>query len=374
MRFSVRLLSFLLIACSRAPQSSTALKGNAAQDWQSDIGVPVLCYHQIVTDEQYRKKPNAFQVTVAQFREQIEWLAENKFYTISPTDLLAYTKGEKKLEFAQRRPIVITFDDGNDDFVNHAQKILEQHSYKGVLFIYPSYIMAHKKRSLTWQEIRRVQEQGHYVESHTLWHPKLTTMSEKEQRLQFTDSMRILNEKGGAHVKHLAYPFGLYNSASAKLLQETGYLSAHTTFPGGNQVGEDAFHLRRYLIVKSDSLKTFARRTLQRSLPLGYVDVEPGQIYSSDREITLKIPPNLKPEGLKVRIFSTPQDFTYNQDGTLQISIRLAKKKKVSVLEVVYREKGIDYLANALLNHKRAKNEHDGEKKSRKKKRRSEEV
>lgn len=338
--------------------------------WREDLGVPVLCYHQIVTDEQYRERPTPYAVTVSQFREQMEWLSENNFYTILPDDLLAYVQGKKKLDFTGgKRPIVVTFDDGNNDFVNYAQKVMDKYNYKGVLFIYPTYIIAHKKRSLTWAQINAVREAGHAIESHTMWHPMLSTMTDDEQRAQFVDSKKMLDQKGGAQVKHLAYPFGIHTSASVRLLKEVGYASAYTTFHGGNQVGEHPYLLRRFLIVKSDNDKLFAQKTLARSLPYRIIGSEPGAILESETTLRYQLPAKLNKESFKVRVFSTPQNFEYDaKSGEMAVTVR-PSKKRLSVLEIVYKENGVEYRANALLNHKRgATLGQEGEKKPRKKK------
>jgi peptidoglycan/xylan/chitin deacetylase (PgdA/CDA1 family) len=347
-----------------APVSSPA-----SGDWRSDVGVPVLCYHQIVTEEKYRERPTPYAVTTNQFRKQMAFLAENNFYTILPDELLAYVRGQKKLEFNGKRPIVLTFDDGNNDFVDHAQKVLDKHGFKGVLFIYPTYIFAHKPRSLTWAQINAVRKAGHAIESHTMWHPMLSTMTDAEQKAQFVDSKRNLDEKGGANVKHLAYPFGIYNSSSLRILKEVGYESAGTTFHGGNQVGENPYLLRRYLIVKGDSEKVFEQKTLARSIPLGYLNSEPGGVIEGPTALKFKLPPDLKSENFKVRVFSTPREFEYEpKSGGMTVHV-VPSKKRLSVLEIVYKENGVEYRANALLNHKRGAASEEPEKKTKKKKR-----
>lgn len=334
-------------------------------NWRDDVGVPVLCYHQIVTEEQYRERPTPYAVTVEQFKAQMQWLAEHKFYTILPDELLLYVKGEKKIDFTDsRRPIMLTFDDGNNDFIRHAQKVLDRHNFKGVLFIYPTYILARKERSLTWQEIQNIRRAGHAIESHTMWHPMLNTLTDKEQRAQFADSKKLLDEKAKANVRHLAYPFGIYTAASIKILKETGYQSAYTTFHGGNQVGEHPYLLRRYLIVKSDNEKIFAQKTLARSLPLRLINSEPGAVVAGPTELAFRVPAQLDRNALRVRVFSTPQRFNYDpKTGNLFVAFK-PSKKQISVLEILYREKGVEYRANALFNHRQPAFPNSGEQKS----------
>lgn len=327
--------------------------GEISANWRTDIGVPVLCYHQIVTTEQYRERPTPYAVTVDEFRAQMEYLATNNFYTISSDDLLAYVKGEKSLDFSDgKRPIVLTFDDGNNDFVNYAQPILNKHKFKGVLFIYPTYIIARKKRALTWTQVQEVSKAGHAIESHTMWHPMLSTMNEKEQLGQFVDSQKTIQKRAGVRVSQLAYPFGIYNSETIPLLQRAGYTAAYTIFHGANHVGENPYLLKRFLVTKGDNGKSFAQKTLAHSLPFKNVDSEPGAIINSEKTLSFQIPKGLAVNNLKVRVYSTAQAFRYNaQTGNLVVDFK-PSKKRLSILEVLYKENGIEYRANALFNHK----------------------
>ncbi|HRP70417.1 MAG TPA: hypothetical protein PLY93_12870, partial [Turneriella sp.] len=78
-------------------------------------------------------------------------------------------------------------------------------------------------------------------------------------------------------------------------------------------------------------------------------------ILDGPRELRLKIPKDLTRENLKVRIFSTAQQFNYTQQDGVLIVHAIPSKKALSVLEVVYKEDGKEYRANVLLNHKRDK-------------------
>src|SRR3989442_5099768 len=71
-----------------------------------DHGIPVLIYHEIVTDG---RAPGETVIHVDRFREQMKWLHEHAYTTLSLSELEDIVK--------QRRPIpdkavVLTFDDG----------------------------------------------------------------------------------------------------------------------------------------------------------------------------------------------------------------------------------------------------------------------
>ncbi|HUM66830.1 MAG TPA: polysaccharide deacetylase family protein, partial [Chitinophagaceae bacterium] len=66
-------------------------------------------------------------------------------------------------------------------------------------------------------------------QSHTRFHPILTTCTEAEVRAELMESRQELQEKTGKPVFHFAYPNGDYSPREIRLLKEAGYKSARTT-------------------------------------------------------------------------------------------------------------------------------------------------
>lgn len=57
----------------------------------------------------------------------------------------------------------------------------------------------------------------------------------------------------GKKVRFFAYPFGAYDSDLIEYLQDTGYIAAFTTHPGGNVRGDNPYLLKRMMILNQDS-------------------------------------------------------------------------------------------------------------------------
>ncbi|HET9661500.1 MAG TPA: SH3 domain-containing protein, partial [Thermomicrobiales bacterium] len=90
--------------------------------------VPVLMYHSI------QEHGAEYQVTAAQLEEQLQWLSQNGYESITSADLIAWmTYGTPLPE----KPVIISIDDGNStDWL--FLELLERYGFEGV-FSLPNY-------------------------------------------------------------------------------------------------------------------------------------------------------------------------------------------------------------------------------------------
>ncbi|HYF54897.1 MAG TPA: polysaccharide deacetylase family protein [Salinarimonas sp.] len=92
------------------------------------------------------------------------------------------------------------------------------------------------ERCLALDEIAALAgEPGLAVGAHTLTHPRLATLDERDARLEIAGSRAALETRLGQPVRHLAYPVGDPTSAGPRefrLAQEAGFVTAVTTRPG----------------------------------------------------------------------------------------------------------------------------------------------
>src|SRR5262249_49940786 len=73
---------------------------------------------------------------------------------------------------------------------------------------------------LTWDQARRMGQAGMSIGSHTCTHPRLSRLSEAEQRTELVASKARLGHELGRPVETIAYPFGVadaFNEATKRL-------------------------------------------------------------------------------------------------------------------------------------------------------------
>ena len=227
-------------------------------------GIPVLIYHEIVTDD---RGPGETVIHIDRFREQMKWLHGHAYTTLSLSELEDIVK--------QRRPIpdkavVLTFDDGWRSGLL-AVPVLEAYGFKATFLIIagPRGI---GDPYLTWDEVRRLDQHPLFdVESHTFSHPwdrhdNLVTWVEgrtgnkgpADALFELTESKRLLEQQLQHPVQVLAWPCGWYNDKLTILARRAGYNLLLSAEDGLNVPGGKLDHIHRTFVDGACDLEAFA--------------------------------------------------------------------------------------------------------------------
>lgn len=198
------------------------------------VGVPILAYHQI------NDGPEIYSVSPTEFDQQLRYLQEQGYTTVSLAEMAAAFQGQASLP---AKPIVITFDDGYQDNYTTALPILAKYNMKATVFVIagsvgqPSY--------LTWEEIAAMQAQHTEIGAHTVNHLALRELPLDKQVQEITVSRQILAQHLGTPIDFMAYPFGKYDPALFTSLAQAGYRGACAAKPGLNVPGSNPYTLNR---------------------------------------------------------------------------------------------------------------------------------
>ncbi|POP41996.1 hypothetical protein CHU33_20660 [Superficieibacter electus] len=242
----------------------------SALDAQPDNGIPVITYHHILRDEENtRFRHTSTTTSVRAFSNQMTWLRDSGYTTLSMYQLEGYVRNKINLP---ARAVVITFDDGLKSVSRYAYPILKQYGMKATAFIISSRIKRYPQK---WEpkalqfmsiselnEIRDVfdfQSHTHFlhrVDGHR--RPILLSRSEHNILFDFQHSRRALAQFN-PHVLYLSYPFGGYNALAVNAAKNAGFQMAVTTVRGKVKPGDNPFLLKRLYILRTDSLETMAR-------------------------------------------------------------------------------------------------------------------
>lgn len=192
------------------------------------VRVPILMYHYVRTVSR-AADPLGFglSVTPSDFAAQMDWLVAQGFHPINLGGLNAYLAGTANLP---ARPVVLTFDDGYQDFYTAAWPVLRAHGFTAVSFIITNRIGT--AGYMTAGEILALDRAGVQIGCHTVSHPDLATLRAAQVRFQVTRSEQVLTGLLGHPVPDFAYPSGRYNQGVIESLIAAGYRDAVTTQPG----------------------------------------------------------------------------------------------------------------------------------------------
>lgn len=204
----------------------------------AEPGVIILEYHTVLDNPQDDGKK--YNVTLNEFREQLSYLKENGYETISMRDFVLAKKGKLTLP---EKPIILTFDDGYQNNYDNMLPILEEFSMKATVYVVTNDIG--KEGYLTYDELFDMQKRGVELGSHTANHLPLTTLSAEKQESEIKLSKLMLEWKGLDTIYTFSYPNGAYDENLPKILEENEYLTAVTGEAGINTFNTNPYLLHR---------------------------------------------------------------------------------------------------------------------------------
>jgi peptidoglycan/xylan/chitin deacetylase (PgdA/CDA1 family) len=134
------------------------------------------------------------------------------------------------------------------------------------LFIYPSAI-SNAAYAMTWDQLRSLTVTGLFdVQSHSYWHPNFAT--EKRRRpppeyrafavTQLTRSKAVLEQRLGANVDVIAWPFGIFDEELFQIGMDAGYLAGVTLERRIATANDPIMALPRFLVTDAASGRLFA--------------------------------------------------------------------------------------------------------------------
>lgn len=239
----------LLVSCGgKSSENNTEIKTEKKTDSKTDTPqvnskpadaatilarkqVPVLCYHHIYD---IPKATREYDVTVQAFKEQMKMLADSGYKTITPDQYYDYlTKGTPLPE----KPVMLTYDDTDEEQFRIAKPEMDKYGFKGVYFIMT--ISIGRPRYMTKEQIKQLSDEGHVIASHTWDHHRVDKLKDEnkiqyrgrdtvvnEWDFQLLNTRKKLEELTGKPVEYFAYPFGIWSKEALPEVEKRGYKMA----------------------------------------------------------------------------------------------------------------------------------------------------
>jgi len=194
---------------------------NKKMIYPQEVYAPILAYHGI---DDKKAVTSAYFLTQANFTSQMQWLKDNHYTVISMDKLYNGLSGQGKLP---PKPVVITFDDGEQSNFIVAYPILKKFHYPATFFITTS-LTNQNPDYMTWAELKEMVANGMIIGSHTVNHINIAKMRLERVEPELIDSKKALETNLGIKVKYFSYPNGGYKNRDMEV-KEAGYKIALTT-------------------------------------------------------------------------------------------------------------------------------------------------
>lgn len=210
--------------------------------------IPILMYHSIDYE-----KGNELRIPKDKFREQMKYLKDNGFTTISLDELYSHMVFGMELP---DKPIVITLDDGYSDNYTNAYPVLKEFNFKATVFMITMELYR-EGPYLTIEQIKEMNTEGIDIEPHTVSHPHLAQLPYDKQLDEIKTSKETLEKVLGREVKYFAYPFGNFNNDTLKAVQDAGIKMALNMTGGIAKKQDGIYKLSRIYVSNNYNMDYF---------------------------------------------------------------------------------------------------------------------
>lgn len=228
--------------------------------------VPVLMYHGVRVE--LTGKGPYFEVNTSPrtFEAQMRYLSDNGYRTITLDEALRTTEDRP-----DEKRIVITFDDGFEDFYTQACPVLTRYGFTAAIFVVSGFAgeastTSSASRFMTWSQVREIRSLGMAIGSHTVSHPELWRLPQHELWHELKRSKEEIEDALGGSIQSFSHPFAFpeqdtnYVKTLRSMLERCGYDNGVSTIIG--TVGKDhsKFHLPRLPVNEYDDERLFGAK------------------------------------------------------------------------------------------------------------------
>jgi peptidoglycan/xylan/chitin deacetylase (PgdA/CDA1 family) len=210
--------------------------------------------------------PPGFVVAPETFEQQMAYLHEAGFYS---TDLETWAEAAASKRPLPGRAVVLTFDDGYQDFADCAWPILDGYGFRAIVLLITDavggeyaldFARDHPSRLMGWNTILDLRDGGVAFGSHSTSHRPLTGLSPAEVVRDAARSRAVLARALGHDVSCFAYPYGDSDAVVQHLVGAAGFRFGLGTRPGLNGPADPLLQLRRVEVSGLDSMGRFIAR------------------------------------------------------------------------------------------------------------------
>lgn len=192
--------------------------------------LPILTYHSLDSTG------SVVSTAPEEFAAQMNYLVEAGFTGISLRTAIHH--------FAVHgmwpaKSVVLTFDDGFENFCSAALPVLLRHEFTATLFIVSGYMGKYndwsppppglgRQKIVSWRQAAAVAAAGMEIGSHTQMHPDLRRCSPAEREREISGSRAEIEDHLNAAVQSFAFPYGWVSREALRLTRQE-YLASCTT-------------------------------------------------------------------------------------------------------------------------------------------------
>lgn len=181
-------------------------------------GLPVLGYHDIVSDEDKEKnyKHDIYHMSISEFEKQMQYLYENNYHTLTMQEIEAYYNGSYQ---PPKKAVALTFDDGYKSFNTIVKKVLQKYNFQATCFVIGYKTTIDNPKYLKKEDLINDENVQYYSHSYNFHHCQkalkmIETLSKEQINNDFNQNKNIVSSK------YFAFPYGVASEESFSVLKQ----------------------------------------------------------------------------------------------------------------------------------------------------------
>jgi len=237
----------------------SGIKG-ASATWDKvsrpDPGVTILIYHRVGAGS-----GGQMDLPAAEFDAQLAWLQANRT-VLTLEDAADHIESGSVVSDG----VVLTFDDGTDDWLEHVLPALHRHDVPATFYVATDFVdrripFPGDGRPAEWAALKELASSPLVtIGSHTHRHVLLDRLPAAEIDDELDRSIDLLRDHLGIDPTHFAYPKAVAGSPTAEAAVRRRFRTAVLAGTRSNPAGTDLHRLRRSPVQASDSGRWFHRK------------------------------------------------------------------------------------------------------------------
>jgi peptidoglycan/xylan/chitin deacetylase (PgdA/CDA1 family) len=268
--------------------------GETCRDANAGATVPVLLYHSVHPNgdglmRRYTMSPRGF-------RSHLAWIADQGFQTLTVSQYTGALRGETALPAS---PLVVTFDDGYADFIDHALPALAEYRIRCTLYVTTRPVGETRRGTLagrpmlTWPELRQLGTAGIEIGGHGHEHAQLDLLPAAAALHQITACKGLLEQHLDTDIRSFAYPHGYNSAATRRAVRRAGYSSACAVKNARSHRGDDPWALARIMFERGDGVDVLRRVCRSDGVPVAAPgDTLKSRTWRAVRRIQVRLRPH----------------------------------------------------------------------------------
>lgn len=239
---------------------------------QTTQRIPILLYHSISDSASEEFLP--YSLSPAMFEQHMAYLHTENF---SPMTVSQFVIARNHNQLPDK-PVVVTFDDGLEDFYTYAMPVLQRYQIPATMYVVAGYVGKTslwlqpegegERPMMTWTQLKEIAAAGIEIGAHTMSHPQLDVLSQQAALEEIHESKKRLEAGLGMPITSLAYPHGYHSGAIIRMARDAGFTSACAVKNAMSVPNDDLFALARVTIFNDCDVDHLADILVGKDVPV----------------------------------------------------------------------------------------------------------